>query len=89
MHVEFYGPEDGILIVLTHGWGLHGGEWNYLKRELAGDFRLIVWDEPGLGDSTRPTSRDYSINNLARSLEAVSRWPAANPPFFLATVSGV
>ena len=71
LHVEFYGPEDGILIVLTHGWGLHGGEWNYLKRELAGDFRLVVWDEPGLGDSTRPTSRDYIIENLARSLEAV------------------
>ena len=83
LHVEFYGPEDGILIVLTHGWGLHGGEWNYLKRELAGDFRLIVWDEPGLGDSTRPTSRDYSINNLARSLEAVLALAGGKPAILL------
>ena len=71
LQVEFYGPEDGIPIVLTHGWGLDSREWNYLKRDLSKDFRLIVWDEPGLGKSTRPKTRDYSLENLAADLKAV------------------
>ena len=49
LQIEFYGPEDGPPIILTHGWGLDSREWNYLKRDLSGVFRLIVWDEPGLG----------------------------------------
>lgn len=83
LHVAFYGPEDGIPIVLTHGWGLHSREWNYLKRELADKFRLIVWDEPGLGKSTRPTNRDYSIENLARSLDAVLALAGDKPAILL------
>jgi pimeloyl-ACP methyl ester carboxylesterase len=83
LQVEFYGPEDGAPIVLTHGWGLHGGEWNYLKRELSDRFRLIVWDEPGLGRSTRPTNRDYSIENLARDLEAVLALAGDKPAILL------
>ena len=71
LHVEFHGPEEGVPIVLTHGWGLHSAEWNYLIPELATEFRIVVWDEPGLGRSTRPANRDYSIENLARDLEAV------------------
>ena len=27
--------------------------WDYLRKELADDFRLIVWDLPGLARSTR------------------------------------
>ncbi len=65
LQIEFYGPEDGTPIVLTHGWGLNSCEWNYLKRDLANGFRLVVWDEPGLGKSTRPKPRDYSLENLA------------------------
>ena len=71
LQIEFYGPEDGTPIVLTHGWGLNSREWNYLKRDLVNGFRLVVWDEPGLGKSTRPTTRDYSLENLAADLEAV------------------
>lgn len=71
LHVEFYGPTDGIPIVLTHGWSLNSKEWNYLKRELTPRFRLIVWDEAGLGGSTRPANRDYSLDNLASDLKAV------------------
>ena len=71
LQVEFYGPEDGMPLVLCHGWGLNSGEWSYLKRELTDRFRLIAWDEPGLGRSTRPNNRDYSLEKLARDLEAV------------------
>jgi pimeloyl-ACP methyl ester carboxylesterase len=71
LRVESYGRPDAPPIILTHGWGANSTEWDYLKKELADDFRLIVWDLPGLGRSTRPTNRDYSLDNLARHLEAV------------------
>jgi pimeloyl-ACP methyl ester carboxylesterase len=71
LKVVSYGRKDGPLIVLTHGWGCNHHEWEFLKRELAGTFHLLVWDEPGLGDSTRPANRDFSLENLARDLEAV------------------
>jgi hypothetical protein len=41
--------EDAPPIILTHGWSANSTEWDYLKKELADDFRLIVWDLPGLG----------------------------------------
>ena len=83
LQIEFYGPEDGTPIVLTHGWGLDSREWNYLKRDLSDRFRLIVWDEPGLGKSTPPTNRDYSLENLARDLEAVLALAGDKPAILL------
>ena len=44
--VEFYGVADGIPIVLSHGWGLHAAEWNYLKRELTVRHLLEIQREP-------------------------------------------
>ena len=71
LQVEFYGPEDGPPIVLTHGWGVNSTEWTYLKRELTDRYRLIVWDLPGLGLSTRSANNDYSLEKFARDLDAV------------------
>src|SRR5580693_6363242 len=47
LRVECYGREDAPPIILTHGWGANSTEWDYLKEELSGEFRLIVWDLPG------------------------------------------
>jgi len=63
--------------------GANSTEWNYLKKELAGDFQLIVWDLPGLGRSTRPTNRDYSMENLSRDLEAVLGLTSDRPAILL------
>jgi pimeloyl-ACP methyl ester carboxylesterase len=79
LHVSYYGPEEGTPIILTHGWGLHGAEWNCLVRELSDRFRVVVWDEPGLGKSTRPWNRDYSLENLARCLEVVLQTVEGKP----------
>src|ERR1700747_1849100 len=54
-----------------------------LKKELSGDFQLIVWDLPGLGKSTRPTNRDYSMENLSRDLEAVLELTGDRPAILL------
>jgi pimeloyl-ACP methyl ester carboxylesterase len=71
LRVECYGREGAPPIILTHGWGANSTEWDYLRKELSDEFRLIVWDLPGLGRSTRPNNRDYSMENLSRHLEAV------------------
>lgn len=49
LHVERAG--DGPDLVLLHGWGLHGGVWHGLARELAPGFRLHLVDLPGHGHS--------------------------------------
>ena len=71
IHVEFYGPEDGQPIILSHGWGPNSTVWYYAKRQLSDRFRLIVWDMPGLGKSDKPKNNDYSLEKFARDLEAV------------------
>ncbi|MBY0232676.1 MAG: alpha/beta hydrolase [Gemmataceae bacterium] len=71
LHVEVYGHPDNPPLILTHGWGLDGASWCYAKQELARGRRLIVWDLPGLGRSTSPTGRDWSLEKLAGHLAAV------------------
>lgn len=83
LQVEIYGREGAPAIVLTHGWGLNSTAWFYAKRDLASRFRLIVWDEPGLGLSTRPANRDYSLEKLARDLHAVLDAAGGEPVILL------
>jgi pimeloyl-ACP methyl ester carboxylesterase len=83
LRVECYGREGAPPIILTHGWGANSTEWDYLKKELSGEFRLIVWDLPGLGMSTRPANRDYSMENLSRHLEAVLALAGDQPAILL------
>lgn len=71
LYVECYGPEGAPVIVLTHGWGADRTEWDYLRRDLADRFRLIVWDLPGLGRSSKPANHDYRLEKLANDLQAV------------------
>ena len=71
LQVEFYGPEDGQPIIMSHGWGPNSTVWYYAKRQLTDRFRVIVWDMPGLGKSGKPKNNDYSLEKYARDLEAV------------------
>jgi pimeloyl-ACP methyl ester carboxylesterase len=71
LHVEFYGPKHAPTLLFTHGWSLDRTAWSYAKQELADRFRLVLWDLPGLGKSTRPTHGEFSLEMLAADLEAV------------------
>jgi pimeloyl-ACP methyl ester carboxylesterase len=82
LQVEFFGPEDGQPIILSHGWGPNSTVWYYAKRQLSDRFRVIVWDLPGLGKSSKPKNNDYSIEKYARDLEAVVAI-AGNKPVIL------
>ncbi|WP_082846235.1 alpha/beta fold hydrolase [Planctomyces sp. SH-PL14] len=70
LFIETFGPPDGPTVVATHGWGTDRREWAYL-RERCPAVRLVVWDLPGSGRSTRPTNNDYSLEKFARDLRAV------------------
>ncbi len=72
IQVEFYGSDDRApTLILTHGWGPDSTAWYYAKKQLTDQFRVIVWDLPGLGKSKKPKNRDYSLEKYARDLEAV------------------
>jgi pimeloyl-ACP methyl ester carboxylesterase len=71
LRVECYGRRDAPPIIFSHGWGVDSTAWFYQKRYLAERFRLIVWDEPGLGFSTQPADKDFRLEKFAADLDAV------------------
>jgi pimeloyl-ACP methyl ester carboxylesterase len=71
LHVEFDGPADGPVLVLTHGWALDSDAWYSVRRELARTYRLVLWDLPGLGRSSQPADHRYSVERLAEDLRTV------------------
>ena len=83
LRVECYGPPDAPPIVFTHGWGGNSTSFFYPKMDLAKKFRLIVWDEPGLGLSKKPDNNDYRIEKLAADLQAVLTAFAGKKPAIL------
>ena len=82
IHVEFYGSPDAQPIIMTHGWGPNSTVWYYAKRQLT-NHRLIVWDLPGLGKSSKPKNKDYSIEKYAHDLEAVLSLAGDKPAILL------
>lgn len=70
LYVETHGPEDAPCLVLTHGWGLDSTIWAYAKRALGQDFRLVLWDLPGMGKS-KPGKGGISLDTFADNLKRV------------------
>jgi pimeloyl-ACP methyl ester carboxylesterase len=78
LNIEEFGKLDGPAVIMTHGWGMDSTEWYYAKKELAKEHRVIVWDLPGVGLSTKASDNDYSIERFARDLHAVVEWSSAS-----------
>jgi pimeloyl-ACP methyl ester carboxylesterase len=70
LYVEEHGPADAPVVVLTHGWSMDSTIWHYAKRDLAKQFRVVVWDLPGLGKSKRAAGK-VSLSGFAEDLKAV------------------
>ena len=77
LNIEEFGKHDGPTVIFTHGWGMDSTEWYYAKNELSKEHRVIVWDLPGVGLSTKAVNSDYSINRFAADLHAVVQWSGA------------
>lgn len=71
LYVESHGPDGAPPIVFTHGWAMDCSFWRYAKEDLAGRFRLVFWDLPGLGRSKLGRDRAVSLEAMAAALAAV------------------
>jgi pimeloyl-ACP methyl ester carboxylesterase len=60
-------------VVLLHGWPQTSHEWRKLIPLLAGTYRLIVPDLPGLGDSSRPAG-GYDKKSIAADLKEMCEY---------------
>jgi pimeloyl-ACP methyl ester carboxylesterase len=71
--VEEYGPEAGTAptVVLIHGWTCRTLFWAPLIHELAGEYRVVAYDQRGHGASESPRRGGYSTDALADDLTAV------------------
>jgi hypothetical protein len=63
LHAEAFGPADAPKLVLVHGWMCAIEFWRYQIDELAGEFRVIAYDQRGHGRSDQTS--DYSFDEFA------------------------
>ena len=70
---------EGPPLVLVHGAMSHGGFWRPQLEELADEFTVVAWDEPGAGESS-DVPADFTLDGYARCLagliEALDLAPA-------------
>ena len=69
LHVEAFGPVDAPKLLLVHGWMCAIRFWRWQIDELAGDFRVIAYDQRGHGRSEE--TGDYSFDAFADDFGAV------------------
>jgi pimeloyl-ACP methyl ester carboxylesterase len=71
--VEAKTPSGKPTIVFVHGFALDMGTFYFQRKALTeqGDHRLVFYDQPGHGRSSRLKSGDYDIAALGKSLAAV------------------
>src|SRR4051812_21892558 len=80
INVEYYGKEDGQPIVFVHGLNANIKNWYYQRKYFEKDYRLIMMDLAGMGKSTRPANKDFSLDKMAADLRAVLEHTGAKNP---------
>ena len=77
LHVEIVEPTvpdaKPVTVVFVHGFALDMGTFYFQRQALTalGEYRLVYYDQPGHGRSSRLQSGDYDIAALGKSLAAV------------------
>jgi pimeloyl-ACP methyl ester carboxylesterase len=80
INVEHYGNEDGQAIIFVHGLNANIKNWYYQRKYFEKGYRLIMMDLPGMGKSTRPANKDFSLTKMAADLQAVIEYTGAKNP---------
>jgi hypothetical protein len=88
LQLEIYGPPEAPPLLVTHGWGVTSAQWYYLLQDVGARFRLVVWDLPGLGRSTRPAQSVYSLDMMARALDTILTFLGPRPVVLVGTALG-
>lgn len=71
LHVETFGPADGPVLLLVHGWTCAIRFWNAQIRALAPEFRVVAFDLRGHGRSAPAATGDYGPDAFAADVSAV------------------
>lgn len=71
INIEHYGKKENPAIVFIHGWNSNSMQWYYQKKYFEKNYHLILMDLAGLGKSTKPKNKDFSLEKLASDLDAV------------------
>jgi pimeloyl-ACP methyl ester carboxylesterase len=72
LRAELFGPEEGLPVILAHGWTEDLRYWIYQIRELSErGLRVVAYDHRGHGDSQSAAGDDYSIDRFGEDFEAV------------------
>jgi pimeloyl-ACP methyl ester carboxylesterase len=69
----------GPTVVFAHGFCLNASSWHYQLQQLSDEFRVVVYDMRGHGESEPPASDDWSMEAHSRDLEAVIAAVAGGP----------
>jgi len=83
IHVEVAGPDTAPTIVMAHGFSLNCAMWHYQIRDLPPAHRLVVYDARGHGRSEKARNGDWSLDALAKDMEAVIRTHGGTDPIAL------
>ncbi|MBB5914366.1 pimeloyl-ACP methyl ester carboxylesterase [Nocardia transvalensis] len=76
LRVHAYGPAEGEVIVLIHGWSCCLEYWNPQINAFSGEYRVVAFDQRGHGESTsgtRPFGSEQLADDLNDVLDAVLR----------------
>lgn len=79
MHISSFGPIDGSPVLLLHGGGVAGWMWNSLRSSLESEYKVMVPDLPGHGQSSDEPylSHIETGDALSRVLSNAAATPAA------------
>ncbi|HVF96032.1 MAG TPA: alpha/beta hydrolase [Flavisolibacter sp.] len=80
INVEYCGKEDGQAIIFVHGLNANSNNWYYQRKYFEKSYRVIMMDLAGLGKSTRPANKDFSLSKMAADLNAVIEHSGAQRP---------
>src|SRR5215218_1161440 len=80
INVEYYGKEEGQAVIFIHGLNANTKNWYYQIKHFEKDYRVIAMDLAGLGNSTRPSNKDFSLTKMAYDLNAVIEHTGAKNP---------
>ena len=75
LYVKDWGPKDGSVVTLSHGWPLSSDSWESLAFHLASEgFRVVHHDRRGHGRSSQPwdgNDMNFYADDLAQVIEAL------------------
>lgn len=60
---------SGEPLILIHGFGGSKDNWIYFAKALTPQYRVIIPDLPGFGDSSKPQDKSYSIKEQVKRVD--------------------